>query len=562
MKLNFTLAFLLLSFLGRTQSAFLPYDRDVYHQIDRLEIKNGGNGLMTAYKPYSSENLAEFITSIEQDSSSKINSIDQFNMLVLKENYWEEYNDTTLGDSKKPIVKKFYRKKSDLYHVQEDNFDLHINPVLYLSGGRDFNDGEKVFYNTRGLELRGKIDDKVAFYTYLADNQVFFPNYVDNQVHRNNASAVPGENFWKEFKGDGYDFLTARGYVSFNLTKHINATLGHDKNFIGNGYRSLILSDYSGNYPFLRLQAKIWKIKYTLLYSTMASNIYANAKGVPMSSAYPQKFQALHHLSIDITKNFNVGLFEAITNSNGDSATNAPFNFNYLNPIIFYRSVEQNLGSNGNAILGLDFKWNLFRRFSLYGQLVLDEFKFDQIMDDQGWWANKYGWQAGLKYIDIFGLNNVDLQVEFNTVRPYTYSHTNRSTSYSNYNQPLAHPYGANFREILAILRVQPINRLYLTGKIIYAEVGYDTTGTNFGQDILKPNVTRQNEYGNQIGQGFKSKIAYLNLTASYLLKNNLFIDFTGVIRKEVNDVEYFNTETTMATLGLRWNIGQRLADF
>jgi hypothetical protein len=98
----------------------------------------------------------------------------------------------------------------------------------------------------------------------------------------------------------------------------------------------------------------------------------------------------------------------------------------------------------------MDAKWNFLKRFQLYGQLMLDEFVFSELVtNNQGWWANKYGIQAGLKYIDAFGIDHLDLQAEYNQVRPYTYTHRDSSAYYAHYDTPLAHPLGANFKELI-----------------------------------------------------------------------------------------------------------------
>ena len=170
--------------------------------------------------------------------------------------------------------------------------------------------------------------------------------------------------------------------------------------------------------------------------------------------------------------------------------------------------------------------------------------------------------QGGVKYIDVLGVNNLDVQVEANLVRPYTYSHNTQYGSYTNYRQPFAHPLGANFKELIGIVRYQPIPKLNLIAKAIYAEVGRDTTGVNWGSDLLKSNSTREQEFGNTIGQGLLNKITYLDLTASYMLKHNLFIDMKLIRRDSAIPSLSGTNNTTITSLALRWNIGQRLYDF
>jgi hypothetical protein len=210
----------------------------------------------------------------------------------------------------------------------------------------------------------------------------------------------------------------------------------------------------------------------------------------------------------------------------------------------------------------MDFKWNAINNVSLYGQLLLDEFVIDNIRAGNGWWANKYGIQGGAKYVDAFGVPNLDLQGEFNIVRPYTYSHNSRYGNYSGFLQPLAHPLGANFKEMIGIVRYQPFPRLNLTGKLIIIDIGRDPADENWGSDILKGNGTHEQEYNNTIGQGVSNKIMYGSFTASWQLKQNVFIDGTAILRKSESDLDLYNNNTSITSLALRWNIPQRLYEF
>jgi hypothetical protein len=186
----------------------------------------------------------------------------------------------------------------------------------------------------------------------------------------------------------------------------------------------------------------------------------------------------------------------------------------------------------------------------------------DHIRAGDGWWANKFAIQAGGKYVDAFGISNLDLQGEINIVRPYMYSHFTNYSNYTSYNQAIAHPLGANFKEFVGILRYQPLPRLNITGKLSLIKIGRDTTGVNWGGDILKNNQTRQQELSNKIGQGISNDILFGSLTASWQLKHNLFIDATVILRKSESPENIFNNNSSISSLALRWNIPQRLYEF
>jgi hypothetical protein len=553
------------------QSPYLPLDQDTYQLIDRYQIKLGAfspsfNSTMRAYTRKSVAVFMDTLLNAIPDSTS-LSKVERFNISYLLNDNWE-WTKSDSSDSKKPFWRHFYKKKSDFFQIQNrnhdlnieegiDNFDIHLNPVLHFGLGMDSNTDDPLFVNTRGVQLRGVIANKLGFYTYVADNQAAFPSYVREIV--DSTGAVPSAGFWKDFKTNGVDFLTARGYLTFSALKVINFQFGNDRHFIGEGYRSLFLSDYSAPYLFLKINTRFWKVNYTNLYTQLTSDVQK------ANNVFPKKYAVFHRLSIDLKPNFQLGLFESVIFTRHDNNKNDTFDLAYLNPMILYRSVEQGLGSADNAILGLDFSWIVGNSVQLYGQLLLDEFKLDEVKAGNGWWANKQAFQLGAKYIDALGIKNLDLQAEVNTVRPYTYTHFSNNnlsiSNYSQYNQPLAHPLGANFRELIGIVRYQPLGKLRLTGKVIFAKWGEDD-GQNRGGNILQNSNTRAQEYDNFIGQGIETKTLFADLTMSYQLKHNLFIDLKQVFRNKDSQDDTRDLSTTFTSFSVRLNIAQRLHEF
>lgn len=559
-KVFYTALWFIGSFQVAAQSTNATLNQDYYHWMDRYEIKSGkiAPGFFTSVKPYKRDAIIEYLDTLGADGVFK-SQADEFNLEFLRNDSWE-WGRPESNTSKKPILKKLYRKKSDMAYVDIPEFDLHVSPVLYLGGGKDSRLDDVLTINTRGVEIRGMIDRKIGFYTFLGENQSILPLYVKEQISLN--PVVPHEGFWKDFKKDGVDFFQTRAYIDFNLSKHIYMQFGNDRTFIGNGYRSLIFSDYSPPNLFLRSNLKVWKINYLFQINRMAADVRGTSGGLQSGRRYPEKFMAFHHASINIGKKFNLGVFESVVFSPKDSLNNNTFDLSYLNPVIFYRSIEQQFGSSDNALLGLDFKWLATKGISVYGQAVLDEFVLNEIKAGNGWWANKFALQGGIKYINVLGVSNLDVQLEANVVRPYTYSHGTQYGSYTNYRQSLAHPLGANFNEWIAIVRYQPIPKLNLVAKVINVKIGRDGADENWGSDLMKDNGTREQERNNKIGQGTTNTILFLDFTASYMIKHNLFLDASQIIRNSKSDLPFYNNNTSITSVALRWNIPQRLYDF
>ncbi|CAN5146365.1 hypothetical protein BH09BAC3_BH09BAC3_25210 [soil metagenome] len=566
------LSLLLISSALHAQSTNAPLDEEYYHKIDRYEIKSGKivKELFTSVKPYKRSAIVAMIDSLQLQENIFQSASDKFNVDYLHNDSWE-WSRAESSDSRKPFLKNFYEKKSDLLFVDIPELDLHISPVLYVGMGKDSRMNNSLFVNTRGVEIRGMIDKKIGFYTYLSDNQARLPQYAMDYGSAYGYYTIPHVGFWKDFKNGGIDFFEARAYIDFNITKHIWMQFGHDRTNIGNGYRSLIYSDFAPPTQFLRANAKVWKFNYLFQLNRMTAGFNASSTGASGGQKYPEKYVAFHQLSLNIGKKLNIGVFESVVFSPQDSLNNSSFELSYLNPVIFYRAIEQQNGSSDNVILGLDFKWIAAKRLSFYGQFVLDEFVLKNVTDGNGWWANKFAIQGGLKYIDVAGIRNLDLQLEGNVVRPFTYSHANLFTSYTNYLQPIAHPLGANFYEVAGIVRYQPIPKLNFTLKASYVKTGRDesvaaiaagASFVNWGGDINKSYNSRIQEYNNKIAQGYDNTIIYADLLASYMLRHNFFIDFKGTVRNSTSPNVYFNNNSTITSLALRWNIAARSYDF
>ena len=557
--------FVLLSSSAMAQSTYVPLGNPTYEYIDRFDIKYGKllPAPFTSSRPFSRAQVAAFVETLSS-SNIKLSKSDARNLKYMVDDNSEWY-DSLKSTSRKPFLRYFYKEPATFYGVRtkNDEFILKINPILNVGLGAEVDD-RLILNNGRGLEFRASIMKKISVSFSLVSNQQLWPTYVDDRILRNNFQAIPGLGYFKYdntspsriFKQVSYDYYDYRGSINFSILKHIDVQFGHDKNFIGNGYRSLFLSDNSAPYLFLKLNTRIWRINYQNIFAEMQGQYKRGGDRL-----LDKKFAAFHHLSVNVAKWLDIGFFEGVIMNRKKQ-----FDIQYLNPIIFYRSIEQSIGSPDNSLIGADIKVNFARHGQIYGQFLLDEFNFSQFK--KKWWGNKYGFQLGAKYIDVGGLKNLDLQMEFNMVRPYTYTHLSNSTvvmaNYTHYNQALAHPLGANFRELIAIVKYQPIKNLELKLKYIYANTGADSSGSNWGSNIFLPASEKYVEttFGNLTTQGVKQNITIIHLIASYQLRHNLFFDFQYSVRNLKSDIKENSKSISYVLCGLRINIPHRTFDF
>ncbi|MCB0749532.1 MAG: hypothetical protein KDC90_18885, partial [Ignavibacteriae bacterium] len=141
-------------------------------------------------------------------------------------------------------------------------------------------------------------------------------------------------------------------------------------------------------------------------------------------------------------------------------------------------------------MVGLNFGYKIKNGIFTYGQLMLDD--YDLAKSNYKSPFNKLGYQFGLNYCNIFKINKLDLQYEYNAVRAYSYSSTNEldvnnenTSSFTHLRQPLTHILGANFKENILILSFN-LNRINFKLRSIYTLIGEDDLGNNFGSNILE----------------------------------------------------------------------------
>jgi len=308
-------------------------------------------------------------------------------------------------------------------------------------------------------------------------------------------------------------FWDINGRLRFQASKEFRIEVGKAKNFLGDGYRSFFLSDNAAAYPYLRIDTKVWHIQYVNLFSWQQGMFDPYGP----SNTFENKFTSTHLLSWNVSEVFNVHLFETIIWQGQDTLSNRGFDVQYLNPIIFYRPVEFASGSSDNAILGLGSSVRIWPQYEWYMQLALDEFLLSELTNGTGWWGNKFGVQTGLKGKDLFGQKGLFMQGEVNIARPFIYSHGSPLQSYTHYNQALAHPLGANFREYL-LIAAYDWDQWQVRGFFSFSQNGMDELGRNLGGDIFRSYRDPYQTFNNVIGQGTRVDTYRADLNFSWIL--------------------------------------------
>ncbi|WP_417872132.1 gliding motility protein RemB [Xanthomarina gelatinilytica] len=514
-----------------TSQLNIPFTHSNYAKFDR-SINLVGTNSHTASKPYMYEDVSAYYN---------------FQAAV----------DTLAKDTNTFAGRKLWNER--LVRVEGKDYWFTIDPIFDFEVGKDTDaDFSSTYNNTRGITIQGGLGNKFSFYTSFFESQGRFAQYYNQYAESikaaDEAAIVPGRGIAKAFKDGGYDYPVAEAYLSYTPFKFLNVQFGHGKNFIGDGYRSLFISDVATPHPFLKLNTTFWKIKYTSTWMWLRDV----RPEVEVDGAYMPKYMATHFLSWNVSKRLNVGFFESVIWNN---ANNRGFDINYLNPIIFFRAIEFETGQDaGNALLGLSGKYKLNDNMNLYGQFILDEFSLSDMSGGEKSWKNKFGYQLGFKYYHAFEVKNLMLQTEYNRVRPYTYSHNTVVLNYGHSNQSMAHLWGSNFSEFVLIGRYH-YKRWFGNAKMVIGTRGLDfnngVDNYSYGGDIYRNYNERPFDTGVEVGQGNKTTTFFSNLQVGYVINpaTNLKI-FTDVTFRDFNPEA--QTATALKSNTVWFNIGIR----
>lgn len=352
-------------------------------------------------------------------------------------------------------------------NLEKENTKLYISPLVDFSLGDDVNrssaDKSKLFRNIRGVYVSGAIGKKFSFLFTFAENQARFMDY-ENAYFRQSGeyyvktggynrvnAVVPGGSRTKDFKVDAFDYAYSVGMVNFQATDKLRFEFGNQSNFVGSGYRSLLLSDHTINALGLRT---IYKFNDKWSYQWLIKNhrnLYRKPRTKFVESPYENKLYTAVYLTYKPIKSFAVSLFSAANALRGDSVVKHPVQWQNVLPVPV---INTDLALNNkvmNGIVGLNLEWAL-NKWRLYGQVVAD-----RLASGTG-----IAGQLGVYYFDAFGVKNWTFQLEGNAVPKRFYADENSKLSYSNAQITLAHPKGNNFAEL--------VFRTQYKWKRIYAE--------------------------------------------------------------------------------------------
>ncbi len=324
-----------------------------------------------------------------------------------------------------------------LLEFESDDVYVTLDPLLDMSlmfDSHDTSANGNLFSNWRGLRCTGRLGKQVSFQTDFVEVQTRPAEWQRQWI--DSADVYQGFGRVKPFQVDAYDFAVSSGSLQYQPWNAVILRVGSERQFIGNGYRSMLWSD--AIFPTPYIQARWITPNRKWQYSSgfhLLQTLDRLPKGEVPESLFKRKGASVNYLSVKPWRGAELGLFECVIWNMYDSAgTQGPEVGAYI-PLWGVNTLLYAKDTINNSVAGVNISQSLQRNFLLYGQLVLDNIS-----------AERMGWQLGCRVFNprCKGLN---LLLEWNHSSSYLYAFESPLQSYSHTQQPLGHPAGASLDE-------------------------------------------------------------------------------------------------------------------
>lgn len=395
--------------------------------------------------------------------------------------------------------------RKHVFELKGKDYFLTISPTINLSRGKDFLDtnDRKLFQNTRGFIVEGDLFKNFSFSTSFYENQARFTEYesdyflalgelypVANFYYHTQNAVIPGSGRTKYFNTDGFDYAYAIGNLVYTPIKQLTISTGNNQHFIGDGHRSLLLSDHSYSAPYVMADWTInSKFRFTYMRSRLMNLVRRPATG-SVESYYEAKGYSVNYFTYQPNSKINISLFEGSIWNRGDSITSHASHPMFYNPVPVISSLILNGKNELNSLLGINLGVQITDNHRAYGQLALNGSDYE-----------KLGFQLGYRGYNFFGLKDFMLQAEYNYVPLGLYESSNARLNYTHYNMSLGHSRGNGFQELLVRSNYE-IKRFYVELSLsYYAFKDYEEINL---LPVTKPEVWYNPETFNVMNTGFE----------------------------------------------------------
>ncbi len=427
----------LASSIAPAQVENVPISNPVYEFLDRLGVK----GILPHYSntmiPLSRREVADDLVKASA-REERLTDAERAYLAKFRQEFAHEIDPTQENATalfRDGPADYLSNKEKYLYSFANSDVTAYVQllgSLEYRTVDGDSYGNTHASLETIGGRVRGTVKNRLGY----------FLQGTNGALHGNREFALSDPRLRSNVKFNNLNspyFDYTEAYLRADLS-WFNIEFGREYNQIGTGYSDrLLLSDNAPVFDFIKLDAQYKSLRFVFLHGSLVSDSAIFPGLVQDEPAGVNKYLALHRLQVSLFDRLNAGVGEMIIYQRFSPE------FGYLNPVVFYKSVEHSLRDRDNAFLSFDAELFPFDGYKLYGTWLIDDVDFSKL--GTGWWGNEFGWQGGITAADVAGLADVDAVAEYTRIEPYVYSNRTSGDDYTNNNTSLGHHLAPNSDE-------------------------------------------------------------------------------------------------------------------
>jgi len=502
-----------------------------------MQVKGIIKGYNSAMLPISRKEVAEYLVEASQHRDEMTETeqkwLDDF-QIEFEYNLHRSAEQSAVLLSNQLISEKvadiFSDKEKFLYTWHDSSSSLFLDFLFSaeyrgISGDSRGNAGVSLF--TWGGRIRGTLKDRLGYYLQATNGQLVG----DKDFALTDVSL---KEIYKINEPGSVNFDVTEGYLQLDAGA-LNLQLGRERILWGAGYGDrLILSSNPPPFDFIKLETRIGSVRYAFLHSWILGQkkmtVLDSMRGA--EAIINAKYIASHRVDVTFGNALNLGVTEMIVYSKRfpDLA--------YLNPFIFYKSVEHSLQDRDNAFLVFDAQARFIKNVELSGTFFIDDINFSKL--GTKWYGNAFAYQAGVLYIEPIGLKDVDVTLDYTRIQPYVYSHHLADNDYTSNGFVMGHRLGPNSDDVLLKIGYRYNHKLRATVTYEYERHGdniLDANGAlirNVGGDFLQGHRTIDSEEVTFL-DGVLQKTRRIRFNVLYEPFNEFFVELQYELRNIQN---------------------------
>ncbi|MDP4199299.1 MAG: hypothetical protein Q8922_12600 [Bacteroidota bacterium] len=487
----------------------VPIGEDVYAFLRHLSVRGTIEGYSETELPLTEYEVSQFL---EQARGSTLSSSESELLQKYLRTYAHKPREAVTMFPAREAEPLFWGgiptdKDKYLYRWFDDSTqsDLFVHAVGSIDIRRKTEpDPASVGLLTVGGRFSGTLTGRVGYYMQTTNGE-----RVGDAALALEDPILGRNNDLRYFSKQFFDFTSAE--LAYD-NDWFTAKLAREQAGIGGGFQSdnILLSPSVPFLDFLSLSAHAEAVRYQAMLASLVDDTITEP-----APALPVKYLALHDLTIQTSHNVEFGFTDIMVFAQR-------LDLGYLNPFSFLGTVKHQLNQQDqdNSLLGAHARWRLAPGIELRGQALLDDLVASKI--GTGYWGNKWAWQFGAMWAGAFGMHDLDWEMEWIRVDPYTYTHWDPHTQYSSSQTILGAQIGPNAQSLWSMLRWVPSAKWTAAFEGQFVQRGenvFDTVGTllyNAGSDYTLGMSKEGQENQTYFLNGRRVNILTLTATLSF----------------------------------------------